>query len=277
MAPRKQSKKTTAKATTTTTTTGVAVPACYSFNCTHDEGSACYSYDHLHAHLQPTTSTKTASTRTSSKPSSTTTTTKATESPVSSRPKRGRAASKQTTEPETEHDDDNNEDDDNDDEEPKQKKQKQSKLTIGDSIPSDFPSLFTQSHEPFSLYEAAQESGLVLFVYPKANTPGCTNQACAYRDNFEKFGEKGFKVYGVSADSEKSLSGWKAKQGFQYDFVSDTKKQILSLFGLTKPGAGSGIIRSHVVIAKGGKVVHTKIPTPAKESWSDALEAIEKL
>ncbi|KAJ3353662.1 hypothetical protein HDU83_006571 [Entophlyctis luteolus] len=86
---------------------------------------------------------------------------------------------------------------------------------------------------------------------------------------------KGFKVFGVSMDSEKSLTNWKEKQKYQYDFVSDKDKAIIDLFGVGKPGGG--IIRSHVVIAKGGSVAHTRIPTPAKESWSDALEAIENL
>ncbi|KAJ3005383.1 UNVERIFIED_CONTAM: hypothetical protein HDU68_004633, partial [Siphonaria sp. JEL0065] len=130
------------------------------------------------------------------------------------------------------------------------------------------------AHEPFSLYEAAQASGLVLFFYPKANTSGCTNQACNYRDNLDAFTQKGFKVYGVSADSEKTLTNWKTKQNYQYDFISDSNKDIIKLFGLTK---GASLIRSHIVIAKGGVVAHTKIPTPAKESWSDAFEAIERL
>ncbi|KAI8619974.1 thioredoxin-like protein [Chytriomyces sp. MP71] len=187
-----------------------------------------------------------------------------------------KAAKGKKEDEEEEAEEDEEEEGDEDAEAPPAKKTKTAleALKVGDTIPEDFPSLFTQAHEPFSLYEAAQESGLVLFFYPKANTPGCTNQACNYRDNHEKFVEKGFKVYGVSADSEKSLSTWKTKQNYQYDFVSDKDRHIVKLFGVSK---GTGVVRSHVVVAKGGKLVHIKAPTPAKESWEDALKAIGEL
>ncbi|KAJ3209316.1 hypothetical protein HDU82_001018 [Entophlyctis luteolus] len=230
--------------------TGIPLSAlsCYSFLCTHsDHTLPCYSY----SPCEPTKPHASADTAEPDAP----------ETPKkSSRPKRGAQEADSQESPA-----------------PNAKRAKVS-LAVGDSIPASFDadhSLFLQNHTPFHLYKESQESGIVLFFYPKANTPGCTSQACNYRDNLDSFSSKGFKVFGVSMDSEKSLTNWKEKQKYQYDFVSDKDKAIIDLFGVGKPGGG--IIRSHVVIAKGGSVAHTRIPTPAKESWSDALEAIENL
>ncbi|KAI9334725.1 thioredoxin-like protein [Obelidium mucronatum] len=261
------------KKTAATVSTGVSNPVCYSFLCNHttSNANACYSYNHLLPAVYE--APKAAAAKKEAKPKK--------EAATPSRASKRTKDAKVYKETDDENENEQESDQESEAEKPAPKKQKTasgasstSAISVGDSIPADFPPLFTQAHSPFSLYDAAQESGLVLFFYPKANTPGCTNQACNYRDNLDAFTAKGFKVYGVSADSEKSLTNWKNKQNYQYDFISDTDKHIIKLFGLAK---GASLTRSHVVIAKGGAVVHTKIPTPAKESWSDALAAIEKL
>jgi thioredoxin-dependent peroxiredoxin len=61
--------------------------------------------------------------------------------------------------------------------------------------------------------------GLVIFTYPKASTPGCTTQACLFRDNFGAITEKGYAIYGLSTDSPKSNSNFVAKQGLGYPLL----------------------------------------------------------
>ncbi|KAJ3121212.1 hypothetical protein HK100_012465 [Physocladia obscura] len=265
-------------------------PVCYSYLClvnaAHDATSAqCYSFNHVnHIQLEPEQPKKEI--KSQNETGATVADKEITEhfkkkTTIPTRTSK-RTAAKLEQKQQSLSDDHPDHADHNESSVPTNKKQKTvaaKALTVGDAVSSDnSPSgLFTQSHSEFNLWKQAEESGLILFFYPKANTPGCTSQACNYRDNIEKFIEKGFRVFGVSADSESSLTNWKAKQFFPYDFVSDKEKKIIKLFGVDKPGANAGIIRSHVVIAKGGKIIHTKIPTPAKESWSDAYASIENL
>jgi peroxiredoxin Q/BCP len=71
---------------------------------------------------------------------------------------------------------------------------------------------------------------IVLYFYPKDNTPGCTAQACNLRDNFDLLKEKGFEVIGVSPDSEKSHDNFSAKYQLPFDLISDTDKQLLKAY-----------------------------------------------
>ncbi len=110
-----------------------------------------------------------------------------------------------------------------------------------------------------------------MFFYPKANTPGCTVQGCSFRDSYEEFVEKGFKIFGCSADNAKPQTTFKTKQKFQYDLLSDKDFKLISAIG-SKTSDGR-ITRSHVVVAKGGKVLEIAKSSP-KESVPMALEAI---
>ncbi|KAJ3416054.1 hypothetical protein HDV05_003413 [Chytridiales sp. JEL 0842] len=155
------------------------------------------------------------------------------------------------------------------------KKAKTSKsIEVGDKLPAHFPTLLNQDSKEVSLKTLVESTPVVLFFYPKANTPGCTNQACAYRDSIAEFQKMGYAVYGMSADSPKSLLNWKEKYSLPYDLLSDTNREALKILGVSKEP--KGIVRSHIVIEKGGKMVYRK-PTPAKESASDALEFIKGL
>lgn len=72
---------------------------------------------------------------------------------------------------------------------------------------------------------------IVLYFYPKDNTPGCTAQACNLRDNYSDLRQEGYEVIGVSADSEKSHQGFIAKQNLPFNLIADTEKTLSELFG----------------------------------------------
>jgi thioredoxin-dependent peroxiredoxin len=79
--------------------------------------------------------------------------------------------------------------------------------------------------------EAYKGKKLVLYFYPRDNTPGCTAEACDLRDNYSQFIEKGFEIIGVSADSEKSHRNFKDKYHLPFRLISDVDKKVLQDYG----------------------------------------------
>jgi thioredoxin-dependent peroxiredoxin len=73
---------------------------------------------------------------------------------------------------------------------------------------------------------------LVLYFYPKDNTPGCTAEACNLRDNYDDLLNKGYAVVGVSPDSEKSHKGFAGKYSLPFPLIADTSKKILNDYGV---------------------------------------------
>lgn len=75
---------------------------------------------------------------------------------------------------------------------------------------------------------------VVLYFYPKDNTPGCTTEGQNFRDNHEEFEAANTLVFGVSRDSLKTHENFKAKQGFPFELISDKDEQLCQLFGVIK-------------------------------------------
>jgi len=73
-------------------------------------------------------------------------------------------------------------------------------------------------------------SKLVLYFYPKDNTPGCTAEACDMRDNYQKFESMGYKILGISKDNEKSHKGFIEKFSLPFPLISDTEATILKAY-----------------------------------------------
>jgi len=73
---------------------------------------------------------------------------------------------------------------------------------------------------------------VVLYFYPKDNTPGCTSEACDLNDNYESFLAKGYEVIGVSPDSEASHQKFIDKYNLQFNLLADTNKEILEAYGV---------------------------------------------
>lgn len=107
------------------------------------------------------------------------------------------------------------------------------------------------------LKEAAQ--GVVVYFYPKASTPGCTTQACDFRDSLNSLKGAGYQVIGVSADPMPALERFATKQSLNFPLVSDPNHEILSAWGAwgekkTFGKTYEGIIRSTVVVGSDGLV-----------------------
>lgn len=76
---------------------------------------------------------------------------------------------------------------------------------------------------------------LVVFFYPKANTPGCTAEACDLRDNYARFESENFKILGVSADSEKAQLKFSDKFKLPFPLLADEDKSVIEAFGVWGP------------------------------------------
>lgn len=76
---------------------------------------------------------------------------------------------------------------------------------------------------------------LVIFFYPKANTPGCTAEACDLRDNFARFEAGNYALLGVSADNAKAQSNFKSKYEFPFPLLADEDKAVIQAFGVWGP------------------------------------------
>jgi peroxiredoxin Q/BCP len=100
---------------------------------------------------------------------------------------------------------------------------------------------------------------VVLYFYPKDDTPGCTTQACSFRDAYGKFEDRGAVVLGVSPDTEASHAGFKAKHGLPFTLLADPDHEVAERYGVWVEknlyGKKSmGIKRSTFVIEENGKV-----------------------
>ena len=142
---------------------------------------------------------------------------------------------------------------------------------VGLTVP-DFE-LASTGNKTFKL-SASLGSPLVLYFYPKDNTPDCTTEGEQFRDLHAQFARLGCAVYGVSRDTIKSHDGFKAKMGFPFDLLSDPDEAVCALFGVMKMKnmygrQVRGIERSTFVIDGGGTVRWqrrgVKVPGHAQE------------
>jgi peroxiredoxin Q/BCP len=120
---------------------------------------------------------------------------------------------------------------------------------------------------------------VILYFYPKDNTPGCTTEACDFRDNYSSLTSKGFEVIGVSADSEKSHQKFIEKYDLPFTLISDPEKEVIQKFGAwgRKKFMGKefdGILRSTFVIDEEGKIIKVIDKVKTKEASGQVLEAL---
>ncbi|UOG76886.1 peroxiredoxin [Hymenobacter tibetensis] len=125
-------------------------------------------------------------------------------------------------------------------------------LQLGDSAP-DF-TLKTTTGEAFRLSDQRGQRAIVLYFYPKDDTPGCTAEACSFRDQYQDFQDLGAEVVGVSSDSEASHQKFTQKHRLPFPLLADTNGQVRKLYEV--PRALLGILPGRVtfVIDKEGVI-----------------------
>jgi peroxiredoxin Q/BCP len=129
-------------------------------------------------------------------------------------------------------------------------------LAEGDKAPA-----FSLPDEMGALVSSASLSGkpYVIYFYPKDDTPGCTKEACDFRDNLRAFNTQKVRVLGVSPDDPKRHAKFKEKYGLTFTLLSDTEKQLISAYGIwiKKLNYGReymGVQRSTFIVDKAGKI-----------------------
>lgn len=129
-------------------------------------------------------------------------------------------------------------------------------MNIGDKCPEILG--FDQNGKELRLSDFSGKK-LVLYFYPKDMTPGCTNEACNLRDNYERFLSMGYAVIGVSVDDEKKHQRFIEKHELPFPLIADTDHKLVEAFGVwaEKKMAGRtymGILRTTFIISEEGVV-----------------------
>lgn len=95
-----------------------------------------------------------------------------------------------------------------------------------------------QDNKPFDLSERKGKGWTVVYFYPKADSPGCTTQACAFRDTIEKIKTKDALLVGVSTDDQKTQKEFHSKHKLNFDLLSDAETEVSSAWGIKVPLLG---------------------------------------
>jgi thioredoxin-dependent peroxiredoxin len=134
----------------------------------------------------------------------------------------------------------------------------ETRLAPGDAAP-DF-TLTTDSGDKLSLVDLRGRK-VILYAYPAAMTPGCTKQACDFRDSLASLQSSGYQVIGISPDGPAKLAKFRERDGLTFPLLSDPDNAVLTAYGAygEKQNYGrtyQGVIRSTFVIDESGKIEH---------------------
>ncbi len=121
---------------------------------------------------------------------------------------------------------------------------------------------------------------IILYFYPKDDTPGCTAEACSFRDNYESLLAEGFEVLGVSTDDEKSHLKFIGKYNLPFSLIADTEKKIVEAYGVwvEKNMYGKkymGVSRKTFIIDKNGMIRKIIDKVDTKNSSAQVLEILK--
>lgn len=152
-------------------------------------------------------------------------------------------------------------------------------LKIGDKVKN-----FSCKDDSGSIISLSDYKGkkLVVFFYPKANTPGCTAEACSIRDNYKEISDRGYSILGVSADEEKKQKSFSEKYSFNFPLIADERKEVINVFGVwgLKKFMGreyEGVLRITFIVDENGVVSNVIEKVKTKEHASQVLEVIDSL
>lgn len=151
------------------------------------------------------------------------------------------------------------------------------KKTEINSIIPDFTAKDQDGNE-FKLSDNLGKKNLVIYFYPKDDTPGCTKEACSFRDQFEVFNQANAMIIGISAQSVESHKNFALKHRLNYTLLADEKNEIRKLFGV--PSDLFGLLPGRVtyIADKTGKVVHIfNSQMQAEKHVQEALDILTNL
>lgn len=144
-------------------------------------------------------------------------------------------------------------------------------LTVGSLAPAAIT--VDQEGQSVDLAQVYKENKFVLvYFYPKADTPGCTAQACSLRDSYEVLLKKGVKIFGVSTDTVKSQKAFHTKYKLPFALLADSDKKVIKAFGVSSL---MGYAHREAFLIKDGVVVWLDQDASTKEQANDVLKYLE--
>ena len=150
----------------------------------------------------------------------------------------------------------------------------QIKVKVGDTAP-DFEGP-TADGTRLGLKDFIGKKSVVLYFYPKDDTPGCTKEACNFRDNLQPIRSAGAEILGVSLDTVDSHKKFAKKYGLKFPLISDEKKQIATAYGVLKDTRNS-TNRVTFIIDKKGKIAHIFPKVDVTKHTEEVVEALKDL
>lgn len=142
-------------------------------------------------------------------------------------------------------------------------------LAVGAALPA--VSQKNQEDVAVKLAEAGAAGYLLVYFYPKADTPGCTKQACSLRDSYAALTEKGVKIFGVSMDTVKAQKAFREKYKLPFDLLADADGSIVTAFGVPKT---MGFAKRQAFLFKDGKLVWRDLAASTAEQAADVLKVV---
>ena len=152
-------------------------------------------------------------------------------------------------------------------------------LKIGDKIPNI--NVTTHKGESINLSDLRGKK-IVLFFYPRANTPGCTAQSCNLNDNYSRLTSQGYEVVGVSPDTVEKQNKFADKFGFKYNLLADDSRELIDAFGVwgKKKFMGRefmGIVRTTFLLDKKRNIIKTWKNVKVKDHAKDVLNTLRSI
>lgn len=129
-----------------------------------------------------------------------------------------------------------------------------------------------QDGRAIRLAEAGGEGWTLVYFYPKADTPGCTKQACSLRDAYSKLTDRGVRIFGVSSDDVAAQKAFQAKYKLPFTLLADTDRKVMEAFGVPHK---LGFASRQAFLFRDGKLVWRDLEASTTEQAADVLAAIE--
>jgi peroxiredoxin Q/BCP len=145
-------------------------------------------------------------------------------------------------------------------------------LNVGDAAPD--VAARDEQGRVIQLGDIYRQGLTLVYFYPKADTPGCTAQACSLRDDFAQLQERGVQVVGVSTDKPASQLRFKEKYRLPFTLLADPDRAVAAAFGVPLM---VGLARRQSFLIKDGKIVWRDLHASTREQARDVLKALEML
>jgi thioredoxin-dependent peroxiredoxin len=144
-------------------------------------------------------------------------------------------------------------------------------IVVGSALPA--VEQLNQDGKPVKIGEVGATGFFLVYFYPKADTPGCTKQACSLRDSYEKLKEKGVLIYGVSMDKAPAQKAFQEKYKLPFDLLADADGRVVAAFGV--PSA-MGFSKRQAFLFKDGKLVWSDLSASTDQQANDVMAFLAK-